>query len=236
MVVSRGNLEAEKLDAFSHQSKYDGTRYVFLTADKNNAIRSRTDAAHELGHLILHSNVQEKHIAHPATYKLLEAQAFRFGGAFLLPSHSFINELWSPSLDAFHSLKTRWRVSIGVMIMRCADLELTDEAQTDRLWANYNRRGWRKDEPLDSSFIPEQPRLLKRCFDLLIESGVKTRVQILLDLPFSAKDITSLAGLPEGYFDEDFGELKLFPALKPKSSNEGESGNVIPFSRKNLMG
>jgi Zn-dependent peptidase ImmA (M78 family) len=233
VVVSRGTLEAEKLDAFSHFCKASVTPYVFLTADKDNAVRSRLDAAHELGHLILHSKVQDRQIAHPQTYKLLETQAFRFGGAFLLPAHSFINELWSPTLDALRSLKERWRVSIGAMIKRCSDLELIDEPQDHRLWANYNRRGWKKKEPLDDKLIPEQPRLLKRCFDLLIDSGVKTREQILLDLPLSPKDITTLAALPEGYFSPDFGELRLFPMVKPKDSAQGGVGTVVPFNRGN---
>jgi hypothetical protein len=64
-----------------------------------------------------------------------------------------------------------------------------------------------------------------------MESGSKTREQILLDLPFSPNDITTLAGLPEGYFREGFGELKLFPSVKPKETAQDSSGVIVPFSR-----
>ena len=62
VVVAKGNLEAETLDAFS-QFPDQGRPFVFLGADKNVAVRSRLDVAHELAHLVLHRDVDKKHLS-----------------------------------------------------------------------------------------------------------------------------------------------------------------------------
>jgi len=49
-----------------------------------------------------------------------------------------------------YSLKPKWKVSIGVMIKRLENLDIISEDEAKRLWINYNRRGWRREEPLDN--------------------------------------------------------------------------------------
>ena len=39
--------------------------------------------------------------------------------------------------------------------------------QTKSLWINYNRRGWRKKEPLDNELPSEAPRLIRPCFEVI---------------------------------------------------------------------
>ena len=235
IIVSRSNLGAEKLDAFSQWADNDGCPYIFLTADKNSAARSRLDAAHELAHLILHRDVHPKQFANTKNYKILEDQAFRFASAFLLPAGSFTSELWMPTLDAFRSLKERWRVSIGAMIRRSHELELLTDDEAKRMWINYNRRNWRKVEPLDDRLQPEQPRLLRRSFELLVQEQIRTRDQIRLELPFSVSDIEELATLPRGFLTGDVYELPVAPKIKSKPTAElatPEQGTLIPFGKR----
>lgn len=234
VIVSRGNLEAEKLDAFSQWAEHGETPYVFLTADKKSAARSRLDAAHELGHLVLHRHVRPKQFANTRNYKILEEQAFLFASAFLLPASSFNAELWMPTLDAFRSLKERWRVSIGAMIKRSNELGLLTDSEAKRMWINYGRRSWRGVEPLDDRLQPEQPRLLRRSFELLIQERIKTREQILLDLPFAVGDIEELAGLPRGFLTGDVYEMPVTPKLKPLAGPaEADQGVLLPFGKRN---
>src|SRR6185295_3695781 len=94
-IITRTCLEANTLDAFSEWQTPEGTPYFILGADKNVAVRSRFDIAHELGHIILHRNVEAVCIARQADHKLLEQQANRFAGAFLLPEHSFMSDFFS---------------------------------------------------------------------------------------------------------------------------------------------
>jgi Zn-dependent peptidase ImmA (M78 family) len=229
IIVARTRLDAATLDAFS---QWDYLPYVVLGSDKEAAVRSRYDAAHELGHLILHRKVAAKSVASTDMHGSIERAAFRFAAAFLLPAKAFVNDLWAPTLDAFRSLKDHWKVSIGVMIHRCTDLELISESQARSLWINYNRRGWRREEPLDRELQIEAPRLIRRCFEALVQKGICTKDQILLDLPFASSDIEVLAGLPSGYFDNGFGEVLAMPQLKRSvRATPEKTGKVVPFIR-----
>ncbi|HVG34539.1 MAG TPA: XRE family transcriptional regulator [Pyrinomonadaceae bacterium] len=229
IIVSRGKLEAEKLDAFSEWRIIDSTPYVFLSSDKSSAARSRLDAAHELAHLILHRNVNPRLLSSAKAHARIEWQAFRFGSAFLLPESSFAQELWSPTLDAFRSLKERWKVSIGAMIKRCEELEIIDEHEARRMWMNYGRRGWRTEEPLDDRLPVEKPRLLSRSIELLVKERVKSREQILLDLPYAQTDIEELTGLPRGYLT---GIGEVVPKLREPKIAEvmNGTGKVVSFT------
>jgi hypothetical protein len=79
---------------------------------------------------------------------------------------------------------------------------------------------------------------MKRCFDMLIELNVKTKAEILSDLPYSQRDIETLMNLPEGYFHEDFGQVRQLPTIKVVSESSGKSpsiGNVIDFGSKKTL-
>ncbi|BBI54841.1 hypothetical protein HORIV_72620 [Vreelandella olivaria] len=55
IICTRATLGHVKMDGVSHVSVLDGRPYVLIAEDKANAIRNRFDAAHELGHVVLHS-------------------------------------------------------------------------------------------------------------------------------------------------------------------------------------
>lgn len=226
IVVSKTKLNADTLDAFSQWSTSDKCAYVILGSDKGSAARSRYDAAHELGHLLFHRNIKLKDINSKQKHKIIESQAFRFASAFLLPEQSFTRDLWSPSIDAFLSLKERWRTSCGVMIKRCSELELIEPEETKRMWINYSRRGYKKLEPLDDKLKSEMPRLLHRSIELLVDENVKTKEQILLDLSFAANDIEELTGLQRGYLSGRTIEEEIMPKLRLL-----ENSNVVPFQK-----
>lgn len=198
-VLSRGSIFSDKLDAFSQFSSIDETPYIFLATDKNSAVRSRLDAAHELAHLVLHRHVSEESFKDKEIHSKLEKDAFYFGSAFLLPKQSFSEDFRYPTLNSLLYLKRKWNVSIGAMIIRSKELGLIEKSQADNLWINYSRRGWKKQEPLDDSIRPEIPRVLRKGFEVLIEKNIKTTGQILNDLPFESSDIEELTGLPKGY-------------------------------------
>lgn len=214
IMVSRGELLAESLDAFSHWSDDSERPYIFLGSDKESAVRSRHDAAHELGHLILHQNVDRKVIRNAKLFRLIEDQAHRFASAFNLPARGFADQLWSPTLDAFLALKPHWKVAISAMVMRCEQLGILSEDQAKRTWINLSRRGWRKEEPLDDRLVPERPRLLRRSIELLVNEGIKTPEQIVSDLGINAGDVESLACLNPGYLTGETSNVIAMPQLK----------------------
>jgi Zn-dependent peptidase ImmA (M78 family)/DNA-binding XRE family transcriptional regulator len=228
-VTGRINMAAETLDAFSQWSESLGLPFVVLGRDRASAVRSRFDAAHELGHLVLHRRVDRKRINAKDDFKLIEKQAHAFAAAFLLPAKAFAAELWTPSLDGFLALKERWRVSISMMIMRCEHIGITEKEETQRLYINYNRRGWRNEEPLDSVLKHEEPRILRRSFEALLQEGIKTREQILDDLALPAREIELLGGLPLGFLSSNKAEVKAFPTLRRPSTEKvsGGFGEVV---------
>lgn len=200
VICTREELGYTRMDGASQWFLTDGRPYVFLSADKANAMRSRFDAAHELGHLVLHRSVTG--LDFTKRNPEIERQAHRFASAFLLPAESFAAEISHPSLDTFLTLKPRWKVSVAAMIVRCADLGIIDEAYTIRLWKNYSARGWRRGEPLDDSIPVEKTKLLPRAIELILSSGVFDRPGIVSTLGLSQSDTESLCGLPLGWLSE----------------------------------
>ena len=67
--------------------------------------------------MILHRNIDKEDFKKPHIFKHIEKQAFKFAGAFLMPPHSFADDFSGPSLSALQSLKIRWKVGIGAMII-----------------------------------------------------------------------------------------------------------------------
>lgn len=231
--VVKEEVGSAAMDGLSHWSDTDNRPYVLLAADKATCVRSRLDAAHELGHLVLHGHIREKTLSDSASFKEIERQAFLFAGAFLLPGESFATEVWSPSLNGLLPLKERWKVSLGAMVKRCRTLGMINDEYEQRLWKHYSARGWRKAEPLDDTLPIESPRLLSRSIRLLIDESVRTREQLLDDFRLTASDVESLCGLPRGFMTSNGATLVSLPRLKDRMATSEESptssATLIPF-------
>ena len=198
IMICRYEVEQEEIEAFSFWS---GPRpFIFLSSHKDSAVRARFDAAHELAHLILHRWVGPEELEDPKTLKIIEAEANRFAGAFLLPRKSFPNEVYTSRLDAFLPLKQRWKVAIQAMIYRCKDLFIFDEAQITNLYKQISYRKWRTNEPLDNEIPFERPRLFKQALELLIRAGKKIASEVADEIRISARLIAAFCGVPCDFF------------------------------------
>lgn len=213
VIVCRLEMVGERVEAFSFWS---GLRpFVFLASDKSSGARARFDAAHELGHLVLHRWIGSEEIEDKDRLKEIEGEADRFASAFLLPRKSFPNEVYSPRLMAFVDLKRRWKVSIQAMIYRCKDLGIFDDQQMTNLYKQISYKKWRTVEPLDGdSGLPlEQPLLLGKVADLVIKSGILARDELLTRLRLAPAIVERLAGLPAGTLDSET-HIEINPTLK----------------------
>lgn len=196
VILAREETGTPRIEGLSVWSE-NGRPLVLLCADKGNAYRSRFDAAHELGHLILHRHIEAPTSA--ATHKQMEQQAHRFAGAFLLPSKGFAAEVNSPvTLQGLLFLKKRWGVSVAAMIMRLVALGVIGESDYLRLIKLRSAKWGNKREPNDEDREPEQPRLLKRTVDLLSSEGIITTDALPSLLGLSERDVESLLSLPFG--------------------------------------
>jgi Zn-dependent peptidase ImmA (M78 family)/transcriptional regulator with XRE-family HTH domain len=233
VIVSRLTMGTESIDAFSQWSDSDKLPYIVLSSDKESAVRSRYNGGHELGHLMLHRTIENATIRTSSMHKAIEIQAYRFSSAFLLPERAFVDELWAPTLDAFRALKDRWKISIAAMIKRCAQLGIITEDQEKRLWINYNRRGWRLNEPLDDTLSMERPRLLRRSVELLITEGLKSKRGVLDELSLPARDIEELCALPSGFFSDQYETVFTMPKLRNDDRQPiAGPGVVVPFRQR----
>jgi len=233
-VVVQDRVDSSKLDGLSQWSCADQRPYVLIASDKATCVRSRFDAAHELGHVVLHKHLSAEAQRDSASFKEIERQAFLFAGAFLLPSEGFASELWSPSLNSFLALKERWKVSIAAMIMRCSTLEIVRDEYEKRLWKSYSARGWRNHEPLDEQLPLEKTRLLPRSVRLLLDEGARSRQDLLEDFRLAAHDVEALCGLPEGFMIRDHVDAEVVQLPRLKTSNVKERvteqpGKVLSF-------
>jgi len=212
-IVSRIDLEAETLDALSQWADYDGGPYVILSSNKDSAARSRFDISHELAHLTFHRQLSKNICYNPIEHSIFEKQAHRFAGAFLLPALSFMNDLVIPTLDCFWALKEKWQTSIAAMIMRCQHLGIIDDEGATKLWINYNRRGWKRREPLDDKLPIEQPRLLRRSLELLFKENILTKEDVAYKLPYRQASLEEMINLPSGFLS--LGKnVEYFPSIK----------------------
>jgi Zn-dependent peptidase ImmA (M78 family) len=176
VIVVRANL-SEGMDGLS---AWYGDRPFIVVSSAASYARDRMNVAHEFGHLVLHKEIGGDGMLDLATFKLIESQAWRFAGAFLLPAKSFLSEMYSVSLDALVTLKKKWGVSVAAMIRRLADLKVIDADQQRYLNIQLRQRGWHKNEPGDDA-LREKGRLLNRTAIFLEESGEITLSDLALE-------------------------------------------------------
>lgn len=189
------NVSCEDMDAVARWQS--GTPYILYAKEVQSGPRCMFNLAHELGHILLHSAVE----LDSKNLDLVERQANRFAGAFLLPRSSFASEVVSTSIKYFEYLKQRWGVSIAAMIYRCKDIDLLSKHQHGYLMRQMNSLGIREKEPLDEAFQPLQPLVLAEALKMLVEHGVQTKLQIESALGLNIGDIASISGLPNSYLE-----------------------------------
>lgn len=198
IIVVRMNFHSHDVDGLSVWDSNIGRPIVVLNADKASAVRSRFDAAHELGHLLLHRSISKEDLR--SYDKEIESQAHYFASCLLLPAATFTKGIFNASMLELQSLKQHWRVSIAAMIVRLEGLGILDKDSTRRAWANYNRRGWKTVEPFDKEWVPESPRLLKEAIEILVELGGYSSPQLLEVLFPDASFLSNATSLPADFF------------------------------------
>lgn len=165
--------DCHELDAFS--TWLDGTPFVFLNTGKS-AERSRMDAAHELGHLLLHRTARPQG-------KEAEDEATRFGAAFLMPRPSLLSAriptLTLPTLIAY---KRIWGVALSALVHRLHRLGRLTEWQYRSLFVELSSKGFRSAEP--NEMPRETSQVLQTVLAMLREDGIgRTQLARELDMP-----------------------------------------------------
>lgn len=165
--------ECSDVDAFSFWQ--DDQPYVFLDAKKS-AERRRFDAAHELGHLVMHWRGITRS-------RQTERLADDFGSAFLMPRGSVIaNQPRNIALPTLIKAKKHWGVSVAALVVRMHRLGLLTDWQYRTLFIQISRLGYRGSEP--DPIPAETSHVWPKVFELLNEDGYSfadTAAELLLD-------------------------------------------------------
>jgi Zn-dependent peptidase ImmA (M78 family) len=140
-------VDARQVDAYSVWK--GDTPFVFLNTNKT-AEHSRYDAAHELGHLVLHRHGSPQG-------NEAEKQANKFASAFLMPQGSVRPVAPRfPTFDILVKLKRRWGVSVAALAYRLHDLDLVSDWHFRALYMQIAKYGKAREPnpiPRESSVV-----------------------------------------------------------------------------------
>ena len=206
IILCNSNINNVKVDACSEV--INDTAIFFIRTNDISACRLRFDLAHELGHLILHSEITKEELENKEILDRIEKEANMFASAFLLPREEFSNEVLALSLDHFVNLKSRWKASIAAMIYRCKELGIFNDSQVLYLRKQISLKKWRTIEPLDDVITVENPKLLSNAIKLIIINNLQTKDQISKSINIPKQDLLVLSNLPLDYLDEKI-DLKI---------------------------
>jgi len=172
--------DSVEVDAFSLWQGH--VPYVFLNTLKSGE-RGRFDAAHELGHLVLHRHGEP-------SGRDAEQQADEFASAFLMPRETVIaNAPRFAAVENLVALKRIWGVSVSALVVRLHRLGLISEWHYRRLCIELNQKGYRKTEP---DAIPrETSQILDKVFTALKQEGT-TKPDVSRVLHLQVTDLEAL--------------------------------------------
>jgi len=187
----------DMIDAFSWWS-HKGRPFIVLGRREGSGPRRIIDVAHELGHLILHRNIDKRFLElNTDTHKLIELQAFRFAGAFLMPAETFRRSAPTVTLDTLLMIKPQWFLSVQAMLQRARDINMIDGATFLRLRKLLVHRGWLKQEPGDQDIPVEEPRLFANALLTLKKSEPQSMAELRQRVGFYPQDFERYAGLDD---------------------------------------
>jgi Zn-dependent peptidase ImmA (M78 family)/DNA-binding XRE family transcriptional regulator len=153
--------ENNELDAYSLY--WHARPFIFLSTSKTGE-RGRFDAAHELGHLVLHGEHQVPN--RPAA----EIEANRFAAAFLMPRASVLAQgLRDATTERILRAKRTWNVAAMALTHRLHELGLLTEWGYRTACVQLSRLGYRRSEP--KGIQRESSQLLAKVFRSVRDEG-----------------------------------------------------------------
>lgn len=178
-IFSLGEM-AEEIDAFSLWR--NDLPFIFLNTSKSGE-RGRYDAAHELGHLVLHRRFAVEG-------RQAEDEANAFAAAFLMPERGVVSSFRGlPTMSEVVRVKRHWGVSAMAMAFRLHKLNRISDWHYKTLCVDLAAKGYRRGEP--DGLPRERSRILERTFELLRSKGV-SKTDICKELQLYANELDGL--------------------------------------------
>lgn len=171
-------------------------RVVVLNANLPND-RIRLNALHELAH-----HLYKDCISGPAlSYEEVEKRAFEFASYLLIPDSELKRAFAIKSMVRLVQYKERFGVSLAAMIYRAHKKNLISRTLYQRLWKDFARLGYRKNEP--GNVIADRPVRMETLIDAAVRQNYTTYGEIA---SIAGTQETSIRKRVEGTFGGVFEE------------------------------
>lgn len=210
-------------DAYSAWSR-NGRPFIVLGLGKS-AVRRNFDLAHELGHLLLHNQVDFEELSKEELEEK-EKEANQFASYFLLPRKQFLMDFVNivgkrvSNPDQYILLKKRFGVLIQALEYRAYKLGLLTPQQNSYFYRQISKKGYKAVEPLDLEIPLKKPSKIRSILDVILSNNLLTLSDIERNQRVSKNFISQLFSFDVKVFDKYLLQLDTFD-------------NVIPlFSRK----
>lgn len=193
-----------KIDAYSTVTN-DGRPYIILGTIKKSAVRRNFDLVHELGHLLLHADV-DMDVLSPAELKVIEKEANLFASIFLLPEDDFTNDFLKlkrkSNPDYYIDLKRKYLVSVAAMEMRAYGLGLMTYQENRYFWGQLAKKEYKFFEPLDDEIPPIRPGKVRSLVQFVLDKEVVDINILLNQFNILPGFLFKLFNLEENFFDQ----------------------------------
>lgn len=187
---------SDDIDGFSY---WINNRPVMVLNKNNNFFRLRMSMAHELCHLFFHGAIEDV----SKDLKRIEDEAKNFAGAFLLPDVTAAKYLNTINLQQMSYLKLKLKISVAGLLKRYEQLDYISEERALSLNKQISSKRWRKVEPYDDYYVPEEPVLIKQAINLLVDKKVYSKKQLIDLFALDEEFIVQTCNLGPKFFKED---------------------------------
>ncbi len=184
VAVIGSSQEIEKHEGATYWPDFPDGRPIICVSRGRPGDSTRLSIAHELGHLLLHQ-------LRDVTPEVSEREAFRFGGALLLPREVAFDVIPTPViLSELATVKAGFGISVRALVRRCLDLGLIDRERRTSLEKQIAARGWHKQEPVQ---VPdEQPQLVRQAIEFTVGQTGAKELRMRFGLPpLALRDLLS---------------------------------------------
>ena len=218
---------ANNEDAYSIWSNTNRP-FIILGIGKT-AVRRNFDLAHELGHLLLHRNIDFSSLSKDEFLEK-ESEANNFASYFLLPKEEFCRDMTNlvgkrvSNPDNYIDLKRKYSVSIQALEYRAFKLGLISPSQHGYFYRLINKNHYKTPEVLDDKIIVKRPSKVRSMLNTIL-SNLLTVDSLFSALKVDERFLSHLLSIQSQFFDK----------YKKTTSDEERFDNIIHlknFSRR----